>query len=71
MGLEFNGIHQLTVYADDVNLPGYSIDTTKKTTENLIYASNRVGLEGKTKYMLLFRHQNARKNPDKDSQQIL
>jgi hypothetical protein len=57
-----NGTHQLLVYADDMNLLGDNIDTIKKNTQTLIDASKEVGLEvkrEKTKYMLLFRHQNA------------
>jgi hypothetical protein len=48
-----------------VNLLGDDTDTIKKNTETLIDASNEVGLEAntqETKYMLLFRHQNARQN---------
>jgi hypothetical protein len=33
VGLKLNGTHQLLAYADDVNLLGYNIDTTKKSTE--------------------------------------
>jgi hypothetical protein len=45
VGLNLNGIHQLPVFADDVNLLGDNIDTVKKTIEILIDASNAVGLE--------------------------
>jgi hypothetical protein len=33
VGLKLSGIHQLQVYADDVNLLGDNIDTIKKSTE--------------------------------------
>jgi hypothetical protein len=65
--LKLNGTHQLLVYANDVNLPGDNIDTVKKNTKNLIYSSKEVSLEvntEKTKYMLLFHHQNAEQNHD-------
>jgi hypothetical protein len=48
-----------------VNLQGDNVDTTKKSTETLIYASKEVDLEinvDKTKYMLLSRHQNIGQN---------
>jgi ribosomal protein S2 len=64
---KFNGTHQLLVYADDVNLLGDDIDTTKKSTETLTDASKKVGLEVNTeeiKYMLASRHQNAGQNHD-------
>jgi hypothetical protein len=35
MGLKLSGTHQLLVYADNVNLLGDNIDTTKKNTESL------------------------------------
>jgi hypothetical protein len=43
------------------------VDNIKKNTQTLIDASKEVGLEintEKTKYMLLSRHQNSRKNHD-------
>jgi hypothetical protein len=61
VGLKLNGTHHLLAYADDVKLLGDNIDTIKKNTETLIDASKEAGLEinvGKTKYMLLSRHQN-------------
>jgi hypothetical protein len=67
VGLKLNGTHQLLAYADDVNLLGDNIDTTKKNTETLIDASKEVGVEinaEKTKYMLLSHHQNVGQNQD-------
>jgi hypothetical protein len=51
----------------DVNLLGEKMSTTKKNTQTLIEVSTKVGLEVTTeitKYMLLFRHQNAGQNED-------
>jgi hypothetical protein len=44
-GMKVNGTHQFLVYADDVNILGKNISTTKKNTE-------------KTKYMVVSHHQN-------------
>jgi hypothetical protein len=67
VGLTLTGIHQLLVYADDVNLLEDNIHTIKKNTETVINASKKVGLEvnaEKTKYILLSCHQNAGQNHD-------
>jgi hypothetical protein len=67
VGLKLNGTNQLLAYADDVNLLGDIIDTIKKNTETLIDASKEVGLEinvRKTKYILLYRHQNVGQSRD-------
>jgi len=40
-----NGTHQLLVYANDINLLGDSINTTKENTETLLEAGKDVGLE--------------------------
>jgi hypothetical protein len=58
---KLNGTHQLLAYADDINLLGDNIDNINKDTETLTDASKEFGLVeniGKTKCMLLFRHQN-------------
>jgi hypothetical protein len=67
VGLKLNGTHQLLAYADDVNLLGDNIDTTKKNTEILIDANKEVGLEinvETTKYILMSRHQEVDQNRD-------
>jgi hypothetical protein len=55
-GLKLNGTHQLLVYADDVNILGGSIHTTKKNTDTIVVASKETGLEvnaDKTTYMVM------------------
>ena len=61
-GLEWNGTHQLQVYADDVNILGGSIHAIKKNTEALLVASKQTGLEvnaDRNKYMVMSRDHNA------------
>jgi hypothetical protein len=62
VGLKLNGILQLLVEADDVNVLE---DSIKKPTWSQINTSKKVGLEvntGKTKHTLLPRRQNAGQN---------
>ena len=44
-GLKLNGVHQLLVYAYDVNMLGRSLHTIEKNTEALVVASKQFGLE--------------------------
>jgi len=61
-GFKLNGTHQLLAYADDVNILGESIHTVKENAEALVAAIWEIDLEvsaDKTKYMVMFRDQNA------------
>jgi hypothetical protein len=44
-GHELKGTHQLSAFADDLNIVGKDIDTIQKNTESLLDASKEVGLE--------------------------
>jgi len=64
-GLKLNGTHQFLAYADDVNILGGSTHTLQENAEALVAATREIGLEvsaNKTKYMVMSRDQNARRN---------
>ena len=61
-GLKLNGTHQLSVYADDVNILEGSVHTIKENAKAFLVDSKESGLEvnvDKTKYMVRSRYQNA------------
>jgi adenosyl cobinamide kinase/adenosyl cobinamide phosphate guanylyltransferase len=65
VGFKLSGKHQLLVYADYVNILGGNIHSVKKNTEDLVIVTKEIGLEvnaEKTKYMVMYRNQNARHN---------
>jgi hypothetical protein len=65
--LKLNGTHHILIYANGVNLFGDNINIVNKNTDALTNANKEVSMEvntGKTKHILLSRHQNAGKNDD-------
>jgi hypothetical protein len=63
LGLKLIGTFQPLVNADDVNLLGRNIDTTKKNTGTLLDASKDTSLEvnaGKIKYKIAVSPQGCR-----------
>jgi hypothetical protein len=60
--LKLNGTHQLSVHADDVNILGGRVHTTKANTEALVVTSKENGLKvdaDRIKYMVMSQDQIA------------
>jgi len=60
--LQLNGAHQLLVHADDVNILGGRVHTTKTNTEALVVTSKETGLKvdaDRIKYTVMSRDQIA------------
>jgi hypothetical protein len=60
-------VHIIMDHANDANILGRSIHTTKKNKEALVIASNEIGQEVnavKTKYMVMSRDQNVGRSHD-------
>jgi hypothetical protein len=63
--LKLNGTTNIFVYTKDVNTSGEIVQAIKENTEALVLARRENGLEvnvDKTKYMVVSRDQNARRN---------
>jgi hypothetical protein len=72
-GLKLNGMLQIPVFADDVNIVGRRVHTIKENAEALVVASKETGLElnaNKTKYMVMSRDQNAGRSHSMKSDNI-
>ncbi|KAJ4451313.1 hypothetical protein ANN_02774 [Periplaneta americana] len=64
-GLELNELHQLLLYANDMNMLGKNSQTIRENTEILLEASKAIGLEvnpEKIKYMIMSRDHNIVRN---------
>ncbi|KAJ4433802.1 hypothetical protein ANN_16114 [Periplaneta americana] len=64
-GLEMTGLHQLLVYADEVNMLRKNPQTIRENAEILVEAGKAIGLEvnpENTKYMIMSRDQNIVRN---------